>query len=171
MHGHPTLGVKNAKPRLSSKPGPQIGKLSEEYLRVRNEQMRLKKLTAEMQLAERRGELIEKRLVEAQAAYLIIAMRQKILNVPQTWCRRLIGVNDAAQVSKILHEMAISILNEIKDLPAKVVDPNWLSTINGDEDGEPIRSSSGQQIKAEAEKAKKRRKQKTETMRKLRAKG
>jgi hypothetical protein len=54
MHGHPTLGVKNAKPRLSSKPGPQIGKLSEEYLTVRNAQMRTKNLAAEMQLAERR---------------------------------------------------------------------------------------------------------------------
>lgn len=51
MHGHPTLGVKNAKPRLSSKPGPKIGKLSEDYLRVRNEQMRTKNLAAQMELA------------------------------------------------------------------------------------------------------------------------
>ena len=171
MHGHPTLGVKNAKPRLSSRPGPQIGKLSEEYLTVRNAQMRTKNLTAEMVLAERRGELIEKRLVEQQAAYLLVALRQAILNVPQTWCRRLLGLDDAAQVSRILREMALSVLNEIKDLPDKVVDPNWLSTINGDEDGEPIRPSSGQQIKAEQEKAARRRKQKTETMRRLRAKG
>ena len=35
MHGHPTLGVKGAKPRLSSRPGPKIGKLSEEYLEIR----------------------------------------------------------------------------------------------------------------------------------------
>ena len=66
MHGHPTLGVKNAKPRLSSKPGPKIGKLSEEYLEIRNAQMRTKNLTAEMQLAERREELIEKRLSNAR---------------------------------------------------------------------------------------------------------
>jgi hypothetical protein len=52
MHGHPTLGVKNAKPRLSSKPGPKIGKLSEEYLRVRNEQMRTKNLAAQNRLPE-----------------------------------------------------------------------------------------------------------------------
>ena len=65
-------------------------------------QMRTKNLTAEMQLAERRGELIEKRLVEQQAAYLLVALRQAILNVPQTWCRRLIGLNDAAVDSKAL---------------------------------------------------------------------
>jgi hypothetical protein len=127
MHGHPTLGVKNAKPRLSSRPGPQIGKLSEEYLRVRNEQMRLKKLTAEMQLAERRGELIEKRLVEAQAAYLVVAMRQKILTLPQH-ARKFLGLTDA-QASKILRELVISILNEIAHLPEQVTDPNWLQAL------------------------------------------
>jgi hypothetical protein len=52
MHEHPTQGVKNAKPRLSSRPGPKIGKLSEEYLGIRNRQMNTKALTAEMQLAE-----------------------------------------------------------------------------------------------------------------------
>ena len=84
MHGHPTLGVKNAKPRLSCKPGPKIGKLSEEYLEIRNDQMRTKNLAAQMVLAERRRELIEKSLVERQAAYLLVALRQAILNVPQT---------------------------------------------------------------------------------------
>ena len=132
MHGHPTLGVKDAKPRFSSRPGPQIGKLSEEYLTVRNQQMRTKNLTAEMQLAERRGELIEKKLVEQQAAYLLVALRQAILNVPQTWCRRLLGSNDAAQVSRILREMAISLLGEINDLPAKVTNPDWLEEIEED---------------------------------------
>lgn len=47
-------------------PGPEIGKLSEDYLTVRNQQMRTKNLTAEMQLAEPRGALIEKRLVRTK---------------------------------------------------------------------------------------------------------
>jgi hypothetical protein len=91
--------------------------------------MRTKNHTAEVVLAERRGELIEKSLVERQAAYLLVALRQAILNIPQTWCRRLMGINDAAQVSRILREMAISILGEIKDLPAKVTNPDWLDEI------------------------------------------
>ena len=102
MHGHPTLGVKNAKPRLSSKPGPKIGKLSEQYLEIRNQQMRAKNLTAEMVLAERRGKLIEKRLVEAQAAYLLVALRKRILNIPQTYCRRMVGLTDAKAAKKML---------------------------------------------------------------------
>jgi hypothetical protein len=133
MRGHPTLGVKNAKPRLSSKPGPQIGKLSEEYLRVRNQQMRTKNLTAEMLLAERREQLIEKRLVEQQAAYLLVALRQAILNTPQTYCRRILGLEDAAEASRILREMAVSVLNEIKDLPSKAVNPNWLEELEDDQ--------------------------------------
>jgi hypothetical protein len=133
MRGHPTLGVKNAKPRLSSKPGPQIGKLSEEYLRVRNQQMRTKNLTAEMLLAERREQLNEKRLVEQQAAYLLVALRQAILNTPQTYCRRILGLEDAAEASRILREMAVSVLNEIKDLPSKAVNPNWLEELEDDQ--------------------------------------
>ena len=83
-----------------------------------------------MAIAERREQLIEKRLVERQAAYLLVALRQAILNVPQTWCCRLMGLNDAAQVSRILREMAFSILGEIKDLPAKVTNPRWLEEID-----------------------------------------
>ena len=140
MHGHPTLGVKNAKPRLSSRPGPKIGKLSEDYLRVRNRQMSTKALTAEMILAQQRGELNEKRLVERQAAFLLIAMRQKILNLPQTYCRRMVGLKDASDAKKMLQEMAISVLNDLKDLPSAVTDPNWLETLEDDGEGNSKRS-------------------------------
>ena len=118
-------GVKAAKPRLKTAK-EELPELSREYLEIRNAQMRTKNHTAEMVLAERRDELIEKSLVERQAAYLLVALRQAILNIPQTWCRRLIGITDAAQVSRILREMALSILGEIKDLPAKVTNPDWL---------------------------------------------
>ena len=92
MHGHPTLGVKNAKPRLSSRPGPQIGKLSEEYLTVRNAQMRTKNLASRD--ATRRTPWRADRKApwsNRQAAFLLVALRQAILNVPQTWCRQADG--------------------------------------------------------------------------------
>jgi hypothetical protein len=76
--------------------------------------------------------LIEKSLVEAQAAYLVIAMRQKILTLPQH-ARKFLGLTDGAQASKILRELAISILNEIKDLPTNVTDPNWLESLEDDD--------------------------------------
>ena len=78
---------------------------------------------------KKRDELIEKKLVERQAAYLLISLRQRILNVPQTYCRKMVGLKDARQASEVLREMAISVLNEIKDLPSKVVDRDWLEKV------------------------------------------
>jgi hypothetical protein len=101
---------------------------------IRNQQMRTKNLTAEMHLAERRGELIEKRLVEAQAAYLVVAMRQKILTLPQH-ARKFLGLTEAAQAARILRELAMSILKEIAHLPEQVTDPNWLETLETQENG------------------------------------
>jgi hypothetical protein len=130
MHRHPTQGIKGAKPRLPKTNGKaEISRLSKEYLEVRNVQMRAKAFMAETTAAARRDELIEKRLVEQQAAYLLVAMRQKILNIPQAWARRMLGLTDAAQASRVLKELAISLLNDLKDLPAKVTDPHWLEKV------------------------------------------
>jgi hypothetical protein len=63
--------------------------------------------------------------LEAQAAYLVIAMRQKILTLPQH-ARKFLGLTEAAQASKILRELAISVLEEIAHLPEQVTDPHWL---------------------------------------------
>ena len=95
-------------------------------------QMRAKAFTAEMAAAVRRGQLIEKSLVTAQAQYLFVAMRQKILNLPTTYARRLVGLNDR-EIAQVLQEAAHSILNEIRDLPNTVSDPHWLETLERDE--------------------------------------
>jgi hypothetical protein len=60
-------------------------------------------------------------------------------------------------LTKAAHEFLI----ELAGFPEKCINPNWLEILegNGDGDHQPrIRPSSGQQIKAEAEKAKRRRK-------------
>ena len=107
----------------------ELPELSREYLEIRNAQMRTENLAAEVQLAERREELIEKCLVENQAAYLLVALRQAILNVPYFYARKMVGLKDQGEARKILREMAISVLNEIKDLPAKVTNPHWLDEL------------------------------------------
>jgi hypothetical protein len=56
-------------------------------------------------------------------------MRQKILNLSQTYSRRLVGLKDVREVQKVLDGAAISILNEIKDLPSAVTDPDWLARV------------------------------------------
>jgi hypothetical protein len=131
--------LEGSKPRLpgtksNGKPASkaEVQRLSREYLALRNRQMAAKAFLAEVSAAVRRNELIEKRLVTAQATYLLVAMRQKILNLPQTYARRLVGLQDVREVGEILKGAAHSMLNEIKDLPSKVTDPNWLDTLDGD---------------------------------------
>ena len=103
--------------------------LTEEYLEIRNQQLRAKAFLEAMPEAVRRGELIEKRLVTTQASYLLTAMRQKILNLPQTYSRRLVGLNDR-EIAQVLKGAATTRLsNEIKDLPNTVTNPHWLASL------------------------------------------
>jgi hypothetical protein len=125
-------GVKGAKPRLKMAK-EQLPKLSEQYLRIRNRGQRTKAQQSELLLARAREELITKELVTKQAAFLLIQMRQKILNFPSTFARRILGLTDVNQASAILREMAISVLNEIKDLPQAAIDPGWLKKLDADE--------------------------------------
>ncbi len=132
MRRHPTLGMKGSKPRLpgtktNGQPASkaEVSRLSHEYLVSRNAMLKAKTFTAELLAAKAREELIQKTLVEKQAAYLLIAMRQKILNLPQTYARRLVGLNDVREDMKVLEGAAHSILNELKDLPGTVTDPHW----------------------------------------------
>jgi hypothetical protein len=140
VYGHPTLGVKNAKPRLSSRPSPRIGKLSEEYLGIRNRQMSTKTLTAEMILAQRRGELIEKSLVTKQAAFLLLSLRQRILAVPDRLARQLVGINDVKKAKAILKDAMLALLTELADLPNKVTNPRWLDEVAAEDADSGTRS-------------------------------
>ena len=82
MHRHPTQGVKGAKPKFpdtktnGNPTRAEAAKLSAEYLEIRNRHMHAKAFMAETFAAARHGELIEKGLVEKQAAYLLVALRQ-----------------------------------------------------------------------------------------------
>jgi hypothetical protein len=89
-------------------------------------------LRNEMLLAKARGELITKQLVERQAAYLLVALRQRIMSMPSTYARRMVNLPDTKAAAAVLKEIAISVLDEIKDLPSRVSDPNWLQTLEGD---------------------------------------
>ena len=136
MQQHATTGVAKSKPRF--KPAKEeLPELSREYLQNRNAQMRSKNATAEIDLVQRRGELIEKRLVESQAAYIFVAFRQRILG--QSWTRRFVGLNDLREAKRLIDEMARSTLTELAQFPQAITDPNWLDEVNGDgEKPQPI---------------------------------
>ena len=133
---HPVEGVKESKPRFRAKgkmdelTRQEISKLSRQYLEIRNRGQSSKAAREEMLLAERRDQLIEKGLVERQAAYLLVAFRQKMLGLSNIWARKFIGL-DIQDARKLIDEMARSTLSEIAQFPARVTDPNWLAEANG----------------------------------------
>jgi hypothetical protein len=88
-----------------------------------------------MLLARSRGELILKTLVQRQATFLLAAMEQTIMDLPLTYARRILGLTDVAQAHKVLKELTISMLNELKDLPSKVADSNWLAELEEKDEG------------------------------------
>ena len=191
MHGHPSQEVKgakapkpeNAKSRLSSRPGPRIAQLSEEYLEIRNRAQAAKAFMAETQAAKQRGELISRKLVDMQAAYLLTTFRQRCLLEPATIAHQLasLALIDAAKehdISEVIRERIYALLTDLSNLPAQVTDPNWLEKIDGDllnqvegdgESGGRVTDPSG--IRRKDEQSKRRREKKTETMRRLRAEG
>ncbi len=98
-----------------------------------------KRLRLEMQLAVERGELVRKDLVLQQAAFLLVAMRQRAMSAPSAWSRRLLGINDARVMTERLRDMMASVLEDLSNLPERVTNPNWV----GDENGAPLRQDDG----------------------------
>jgi hypothetical protein len=132
MQQHPTTGVIGGKPKTRLKTAKeQIPELSKIYLEERNAQMRHQNMAAQLDLAVRRGQLISKGLAVKQASFLMISLRQRLLNL-SSHTHKLVGL-DADAMRKALREIAISTLNEIKNLPSAVSDPNWLRKLEADD--------------------------------------
>ena len=125
-----------------------------------------------MAIARTRGELIEKSFVTRQTQYIFVTLRQAILNFPTRYARHVLGITDEHQAKAVLTTAAHEFLTELADFSEKAIDPGWMQLEADGVEKAPLRPSSGLEIKAEQQKrAERRRKQKTETMRRLRAKG
>lgn len=92
----------------------------------RTRSIKVRRMQDELLLARAREELITRDLVQKQAAYLLVALRQRILSIPHSYARRLTGLTDIKDTQRLLREMSLSLLRELRDLPARVVDPQWM---------------------------------------------
>jgi phage terminase Nu1 subunit (DNA packaging protein) len=111
--------------------------LDKELTRKRIRQTEVRTMAFEMDLARIREELIEKELVLKQLSFLVVAMRQQILTIPSTYARKLLHKSELKEVHAILKQMSHHLLNELRNVPQKAVDPNWLETLDEeDEQGE-----------------------------------
>jgi hypothetical protein len=93
-------------------------------------------MQSELLFAKARDEVIEKRLVERQAVFLLVALRQQVMTLLQTYARRILILTDANQAARILREMAVGVLSEIRNLPQKVTHPNRLEELEEKDSGD-----------------------------------
>jgi hypothetical protein len=145
----PIQGVKGSKPpilknqkgeprrRLPKLPATpdalDLQQLSSQYLRERNAQMKAKRLVAEMELAFKRNQLIEKSLVERQLAWLLVSMRQSLLSLPvkiaNHFGNRDVSIRDIVPyVERAVHET----LKDLARLPDSA-EPRWLEKLEDEE--------------------------------------
>src|SRR4029077_10868355 len=120
-----------------------------------------------------------KRGVGMQAGYLLTTFRQRCLLEPATIAHQLasLALIDAAKehdVSEVVRERIHALLTDLSNLPAQVVDPNWLEKIDPDfraqvDGAGPREPRTPVEARVADQKAKIRREKKTATMRKLRA--
>src|SRR5271166_3197858 len=92
--------------------------------------VRTREKTNRLLLAKARDDLVEKELVVKQAAFLFVAMRQKMLGAPLAYHRKLLACKDAHSMIQALTEMMHDLLRELHDMPRKVIDPNWIETLD-----------------------------------------
>ena len=180
MIGETFAQVKGSEPRFRPKGKTEettrqrVSELSEAYLEARNSKLQSRAFLAEVQAKEKAGELISRQLVSRQAQYIFICLRQSILNFPTLYARRVVGIADEHQAKQILTTAAHEFLTELASFSEKAIDPGWMQTLEQNGEDQPTgqlkpKPATGAEIKREAEKARKRRAQKTQTMRNLRA--
>jgi hypothetical protein len=185
MSRHPTDGIKGSKPRIPGAGGngkvskAELSALNREYLSSRNRTQTAKAEAAEIALAEKKRILIPKKLAALQVSYLLSIFRQKVLAAPVAITRQLVTSGGIAPVhehalGQALREHLCKLLVDLANLPAQLMDPNWVQKIDGDlleqvNAAESREARTPKEAHAQAAKAKIRREQKTETMRKLRA--
>ncbi|HEY5813112.1 MAG TPA: hypothetical protein VIT23_10735 [Terrimicrobiaceae bacterium] len=82
--------------------------------------MKTKNQREQMELALRRGTLIEKRLVKLQLGFLLSGMRAPILAYSHWLPRRLSGKNEH-EMTTILREEFYKLLNDLANWPSRAV--------------------------------------------------
>jgi hypothetical protein len=80
----------------------------------------------ELLLARARDEVILKPLVEAQATFVAVTLRQMILAFPLKAARKMVGLPDEKAAKRFLDKVAHDLCKEPASFSSKIVDPDWL---------------------------------------------
>ena len=135
--------------------------------------MRAKAAIAAMELARRRGELLDAKWAKDSLSYLLVVLRQRVMSFSHALPRQLVGKTEF-EMGRIIDAEARSLLDDLGNMPDKVTNPNWLRELERAELGlekEKERPQMPGDHQAKQAKAQILRQKKTATMRKLRAEG
>jgi hypothetical protein len=126
----PTTGVKGSVPRFKSA-REELPALNREYLIRRNAKLHAQAFMAEVEAAEKSGELISRKRAKLQLGFLLSGLRQRILSFSYALPQRLVGKNQH-EIGQILREECNSMLRDLAAWPEKMTDPKWMEKIDAD---------------------------------------
>jgi hypothetical protein len=114
-------------------------KLDAEWRRKRIDAEVARQRLHEAKLLEMKGELISRRHVQKQAAFLVLSVRARLLAVAEQHARELAAIADERELASRLDGILRDALDEIAGLPEKVTDPAWMLRLDDEEPANPPR--------------------------------
>ena len=108
-------------------PPPSPRPLSEADKRFREQRAEnefLKRIEREVKLAQQRGELISREMVQRQSAFVMTSLRSRLLSLPATLSRKL-EVADRHAAKLLIEREVKAALEELSDFTDRVTDDEW----------------------------------------------
>jgi hypothetical protein len=112
-----------APPRPPRPPKPP-NEADERFREERANNERLKALEREVKLAQQRGELISREMVQRQSAFVMTSLRSRLLALPATLSRKL-EVSDRHAAKLLIEREVKAALEELSDFTDRVTDDEW----------------------------------------------
>jgi hypothetical protein len=95
-----------------------------------------------------RGELISRRHVEKQAAFLVISLRQHLLAIATQHAGDLVNISNEHEMQEKLGAIIREKLEVLAQLPSRVTDERWLEALEQDEQDEKKQTTSQRKRRA-----------------------
>lgn len=140
MSKAPIQGVKGAKiqppkkqrrPTIAALPAEEGAALTREYMEGRINGQRLQNEGRELEVGLKRGELVRRRDVELQCAYLATGLRQNFFALMNSLPRQLVGLSEH-EMRLLLQEEGRKFLLGLSNWPGRIVNKDWIEEIDDD---------------------------------------
>ena len=121
--------------RKQSKSEQEREELDAEWRRKRIAAESAKQRLHEAKMLAMKGELVSRQHVTKQAAYLLVCLRARLLALGGALApkiARACGGGDQRAIESLIDAEMRAALNELSDLPQRVVDPRWIETLDNE---------------------------------------